>query len=733
MGIHDLLAHLPGGKEEHYFFYKLNEKLGEEPAIVIDAGGPLWQFAAAHAWDYLRDNHNPSLIEWARFLSNLRSICRWKIEVYMDGRVNKEKAPEIARRADKAQAAIARNDLQGQVKNTPAYINKANAVCKHMKISSKVAPYEADPQVCYAANIDDGKVIMTGDSDMLAYGLPDDVGKVIIVKSFRSQTYRLIDINADVVAGQYPLIDLYRKHGKIVFQLYAGCSGCDFTTESSGIRGIGYTTFISLASGIDGELSANSLARKIWNEKNDIVTADGFSCVQDVEQHLQHIVNVYCRGRVYNDNGNLVDIRGRYFEKANVHNKFKQHMMGNLDVETLSELPVDLYDDIYWSDLLMQTTASASTIRGVNLPDGKAPSQCTVSVLRDAVSARGGKISGIDKEGMVKLVKAYQLVEEEVQKDYVDRHPDPNSSYYDKTSTSTTKSISQILSDLEQSPKFNSPSDSNIKNLIVETHQLFRDGMFEDKYDNISKVAPELEPALIYTTCGNIGQDIEEKNIGDALARCFYQMNPSYHAIALMPGEDSTSGRAIILSKALASMRTDEKTRNATDDGEPPKKQEYLVMIELFYQETEAMEHNHDLGIFLRLGQTYCAQCVAGHTICRHIPERLWYQYHHWTPERFGIDRPSTIDACAWAPGGRKLTAGATHHLDEQQCVKLEHTIKGQEEKAGRGVERDCTEGIKFDYEPHMCTTKRRKKHDGHFTAARCEQLFRLLREQSTD
>ena len=48
---------------------------------------------------------------------------------------------------------------------------------------------------------------MTGDSDMLAYGLPDDVGKVIIVKSFRSQTYRLIDINADVVAGQYPLIN----------------------------------------------------------------------------------------------------------------------------------------------------------------------------------------------------------------------------------------------------------------------------------------------------------------------------------------------------------------------------------------------------------------------------------------------------------------------------------------------------------------------------------------------
>ena len=79
------------------------------------------------------------------------------------------------------------------------------------------------------------------------------------------------------------------------------------------------------------------------------------------------------------------------------------------------------------------------------------------------------------------------------------------------------------------------------------------------------------------------------------------------------------------------------------------------------------------------------------------------------------------------------MTAGAKYHLDEQQCVKLEHTIKGQEEKAARGVMRDCTEGIKFDYEPHMSTKKRRKTHDGRFTADRCEKLFSLLKEQSTN
>ena len=94
MGINDLLPHLLGGGRHEYChsFYHLGMK---NYAVPFDAASALWQFAAKHAWDYLRGNHTPALIEWAHFLNYLRSICRWDLRVYMDGMENVEKRPEI--------------------------------------------------------------------------------------------------------------------------------------------------------------------------------------------------------------------------------------------------------------------------------------------------------------------------------------------------------------------------------------------------------------------------------------------------------------------------------------------------------------------------------------------------------------------------------------------------------------------------------------------------------------
>jgi len=39
----------------------------------------------------------------------------------------------------------------------------------------------------------------------------------------------VIDLKADAPAGEYPLLDIYSKHGKVVFQLHAACIGCDYT------------------------------------------------------------------------------------------------------------------------------------------------------------------------------------------------------------------------------------------------------------------------------------------------------------------------------------------------------------------------------------------------------------------------------------------------------------------------------------------------------------------------
>ncbi|KAL7523543.1 hypothetical protein ACHAXR_001119, partial [Thalassiosira sp. AJA248-18] len=252
------------------------------------------------------------------------------------------------------------------------------------------------------------------------------------------------------------------------------------------------------------------------------------------------------------------------------------------------------------------------------------------------------------------------------------------------------------------------------------------EGAFDDKYDNIARVAPELKEGFIYKEFGYIGQSLEQKNIGDALKRTFYENECLYHGIAFVPDSD----KVIILTKAHASMARDEKTRKETDDGEPPKKKEYLLIMELNYMKTDEMEHRHGLGVFTTMGRSYCAACVAGQGECRHRPERLWYQYHHWTESRLGIDRPSTLDVCGWAQGGKKLTGKPTAKISEQQCVKYESTLNAQTKKTARAARRDCTEGNSCDYQLYY-NQKKRGPHTLRCTKERTTNLFYLLKTQS--
>ena len=67
-------------------------------------------------------------------------------------------------------------------------------------------------------------------------------------------------------------------------------------------------------------------------------------------------------------------------------------------------------------------------------------------------------------------------------------------------------------------------------------------------------------------------------------------------------------------------MARDEKTRKNTPDYEPPEKQQYLVILEMTYDETNDIEHKHSLGVFVELKRSYCGGCVAGQGMCRHKP-----------------------------------------------------------------------------------------------------------------
>ncbi|KAL7530261.1 hypothetical protein ACHAXR_003394, partial [Thalassiosira sp. AJA248-18] len=309
--------------------------------VPFDAAGALWQCAAAHAPDFLRGNHDPALAEWTVLLNYLRSVCNWRLVVYMDGMDNHHKQPENERRRQKARKAREKNDLRGQIKNTPEYINKAVEVCKFLNIRVQVSTDEADPQVTYHA-LAKSVIAVTGDSDLLAYGPPETpsegggdqhrMGKLMIIKKYSSDNYRMIDLECPVEEGKYPLFDLYQKHGRIVFQLYAGCSGCDFTQQENGIVGIGKDRFIPLLQEMDCIPTADGLAAGIWRYHSEIATKAGFGSEDEVKEHLQHIVNIFTQGRIYDAKSNIINFSGEVLDQTTQQSKL--HMTGEVNSRT---------------------------------------------------------------------------------------------------------------------------------------------------------------------------------------------------------------------------------------------------------------------------------------------------------------------------------------------------------------------------------------------------------------
>ena len=105
---------------------------------------------------------------------------------------------------------------------------------------------------------------------------------------------------------------------------------------------------------------------------------------------MQCIVDVYSFGKVYDANGNIIDMSGRIIEQTT--QQFKRHMAGKLNSRTRCQHDEELLCDIRsmdCSELIVQTAADTSNIRGVRLPDGKPPEHCAVADLRDFVAARG--------------------------------------------------------------------------------------------------------------------------------------------------------------------------------------------------------------------------------------------------------------------------------------------------------------------------------------------------------
>ena len=85
MGIFDLLLRLPGGSVYLQDFYELHLDGKEVP---MDATGLLWACAYKHAEENLKGILLPALVEWTQPLNYFRSICQWKMRLYLDGMDN---------------------------------------------------------------------------------------------------------------------------------------------------------------------------------------------------------------------------------------------------------------------------------------------------------------------------------------------------------------------------------------------------------------------------------------------------------------------------------------------------------------------------------------------------------------------------------------------------------------------------------------------------------------------
>ena len=91
-----------------------------------------------------------------------------------------------------------------------------------------------------------------------------------------------------------------------MFRLYAACAGCDFTAAESGIPNTGLKTFIESADKVEeGKLTSTTFAAQLWEDKQEVLETNGYKTVDAVEEHLQHIVNIYSLGQVYDEHSNI--------------------------------------------------------------------------------------------------------------------------------------------------------------------------------------------------------------------------------------------------------------------------------------------------------------------------------------------------------------------------------------------------------------------------------------------
>lgn len=209
--------------------------------IILDIAGLLHHAARKHEKVYRRGDFAASVAFVQATLVYLLFICKWNMLVLFDGMDSPLKVHERERR-----------DSSDGLRNEALYIAMVAKVCKRMRIPFIVSKYDADTQCCvkHPSSGCQGSLIVTGDSDLLAYGHP----RIMHVDSWETERHCIFDLTTPVLdnalqcntltADQTLMTTGYQLFGPRLFQVFAAVVGCDFSDQSAGMLGIGTRSFL---------------------------------------------------------------------------------------------------------------------------------------------------------------------------------------------------------------------------------------------------------------------------------------------------------------------------------------------------------------------------------------------------------------------------------------------------------------------------------------------------------
>lgn len=277
-------------------------QLDRRHKIYIDAGSLIYSCAYQNRSSFDGGDYVPALRSFLKYLLCYRVAYKWKPVIVFDGRPPPEKAPEHQRRASSAD----------HLSVTSLFIAMCVLVCRRHYFEYVVAPFEADVQA--GRGFHDNActvVILTGDSDLIAYGNKI----VVVVKSWFQETYRYFDMRLPVteeVKQNHPLYNYYHSYGVEVIHWWAAVMGCDISLgpTKTGIKDAGASAFLSAMQTFDGSTNrpnVNSFARALLQTCSKKVT-DVYS-LDDIVGELIRVSNWFGRdGQYYDKDGNYFHI-----------------------------------------------------------------------------------------------------------------------------------------------------------------------------------------------------------------------------------------------------------------------------------------------------------------------------------------------------------------------------------------------------------------------------------------